>query len=151
MSGEERDETTVRTFRLNTNWDQILKEEAEKQSITVSSLLNQIVRRYTVAQRFTNNYQTVSVEQKIFSPILDMLQKEDIENFGRVVGTTSIREGITKRGLPLEFESIEYMLLEVYDRYGGWFKCNTYSEGSTYVINLNHVFGYKWSLFLSSF
>jgi predicted DNA-binding ribbon-helix-helix protein len=49
MPNDARDETTVRTFRLATKWDTILKEEAEKQSITVSALLNQIVRRYTVA------------------------------------------------------------------------------------------------------
>jgi hypothetical protein len=151
MPNDARDETTVRTFRLATKWDTILKEEAEKQSITVSALLNQIVRRYTVAQRFSNNTQSVSVEYKIFSPILEMLQKEEIENFGRVVGSTSVREGITKRGLPIEFESIEYLLLEVYDRYSGWFKCNTYKNGVEYVINMNHIYGYKWSLFLSSF
>ena len=151
MVGEERDETTVRTFRLKTNWDNILKEEAEKKSITVSALLNQIVRRYTVSQRFMNGEQTLSVEYKIFSPILDMLQKEDIDDFGRIVGTRSVREGITKRGLPLEFDSVEYLLLEVYDRYSGWFRCNTYIDGFNHVINLNHVYGYKWSLFLNSF
>jgi hypothetical protein len=68
-----------------------------------------------------------------------------------VVGTISVREGITKRGLPIDFDSIEYLIKEVYDRYAGWFKCNTYKNGSEYVINLNHIFGRKWSLFISSF
>jgi len=104
-----------------------------------------------VAQRFRNGEQSVSVEYKIFSPILEMLQKEDIDNFGKLVGSRSVREGIAKRGLPLEFDSVEYLLSEVYDRYSGWFKCNTYKDGDLHVINLNHVFGYKWSLFLNSF
>jgi hypothetical protein len=151
VSYDRRTETTVRTFRLNKEWDTILKEEAEKQSISVSSLLNQIVRRYTVAQRFFNHSQTVSVDYKIFSPILELLSEEQITDFGRVVGSISVREGITKRGLPMEFESVEYLILEIYDRYSGWFKSNTYKNGTNYVINLNHVFGRKWSLFVSSF
>ena len=151
MISDEKNDTTVRTFRLNTEWDTILKEEADKQSIIVSALLNQIIRRYAVAQRFFNDSRTVSVDYKIFSPILEMLTEEQITDFGNVIGTTSVREGITKRGLPIDFDSIEYLIKEVYDRYAGWFKCNTYKNSFDYVINLNHIFGRKWSLFVSSF
>ena len=147
----ERNETTVRTFRLNAAWDDILKEEAGKESITVSQLLNQIVRRYIIAQRFFNHSQSVNVEYKIFSPILEMLRDEEITDFGKLVGATSVREGVTNRGLPLDFDSVEFLIEEVYDRYSGWFKCNTYKNGSEYVFNLQHVFGHKWSMFICSF
>lgn len=150
-SDEERSESTVRTFRLNTAWDNILKEEAENASITVSQLLNQIVRRYIIAQRFFNHSQSVNVEHKIFSPILEMLSEEEISGFGKLVGATSVREGVTNRGLPLDFDSVDYLIEEVYDRYSGWFKCNTYRNGSEYVFNLRHIFGRKWSLFIDSF
>ena len=151
MSDDERIETTVRTFRLNTAWDDILKEEANNQSITVSQLLNQIVRRYTIAQRFFNHSQNVNVEFKIFSPILEMLSDDEISNFGKMVGATSIREGIANRGLPMDFESVNYLIEEVYDRYSGWFRCNTFKNGTEYVFNLQHMFGKKWSLFINSF
>ncbi len=151
MSDEERVETTIRTFRLNIEWDNILKEEAQDQSITVSQLLNQIVRRYIIAQRYFNHSQNVNVEHKIFSPILEMLSEEEITEFGKMVGATSVREGIANRGLPLDFDSVDYLIEEVYDRYSGWFKCNTYKNGSEYVFNLRHLFGRKWSLFINSF
>jgi len=147
----EREETTVRTFRLNAEWDNILKEEAGNDSITVSQLLNQIVRRYIIAQRFFNHSQSVNVEYKIFSPILEMLNEEEISDFGKLVGATSVREGVTNRGLPLDFDSVDYLIEEVYDRYSGWFKCNTYKNGSEYVFNLRHMFGRKWSLFINNF
>jgi hypothetical protein len=148
---EERSESTVRTFRLNKEWDDILKEEAGNESITVSQLLNQIVRRYIIAQRFFNHSQSVNVEYKIFSPILEMLSNEEIMDFAKLVGATVVREGITNRGLPLDFDSVEYLIEEIYDRYSGWFKCNTYKNGSEYVFNLRHMFGNKWSLFINSF
>ena len=151
MSDNERVETAVRTFRLKKAWDDILKEEAANESITVSQLLNQMVRRYIIAQRFFNHSQSVNVEYKIFSPILEMLSEEEISDFGKMVGATSIREGVTNRGLPLDFDSVEYLIEEVYDRYSGWFKCNTYKNGSEYVFNLQHMFGRKWSLFINSF
>jgi hypothetical protein len=148
---DEKGDTTVRTFRLNKEWDNILKEEAGTESITVSQLLNQIVRRYIIAQRFFNHSQSVNVEYKIFSPILEMLSEEEISDFGKLVGATSVREGVTNRGLPLDFESVDYLIEEVYDRYSGWFKCNTYKNGHEYVFNLRHMFGRKWSLFINSF
>ena len=151
MSDDERVDTTVRTFRLNMAWDDILKEEAANESITVSQLLNQIVRRYIIAQRFFNHSQNVNVEHKIFSPILEMLSDEQISEFGKLVGATSVRESVANRGLPLDFDSVDYLIEEVYDRYGGWFKCNTYKNGSEYVFNLRHMFGRKWSLFINSF
>jgi hypothetical protein len=148
---DEKKDTTVRTFRLNMEWDDILKEEAGNESITVSQLLNQIVRRYIIAQRFFNHSQSVNIEHKIFSPILEMLSEKEISDFGKLVGATSVREGVTKRGLPLDFDSVDYLIEEIYDRYSGWFKCNTYKNGSEYVFNLRHMFGRKWSLFIDSF
>lgn len=151
LSKDERVETTVRTFRLNEEWDNILKEEADNEQITVSQLLNQIVRRYIIAQRFFNHAQSVNIEYKLFSPILEMLSEEEISDFGKLVGASSVREGIANRGLPLDFDSVDFLIEEVYDRYSGWFKCNTYKNGSEYVFNLRHMFGRKWSLFIDSF
>ena len=151
MSDNRSRETTVRTFRLDSEWDKILKEEAEKNSTTVSSLLNQIVKRYTIAQRFNNNSQTVSLDYKIFSPLLEMLADNNVKDFGKAVGTISIREAIAKRGLPITFDSIEYLILEVYDKYASWFNCNTYNNGTDYIFNMNHPYGPKWSIFITSF
>jgi len=36
LSDDERIETTVRTFRLNTVWDDILKEETNNQSLSAN-------------------------------------------------------------------------------------------------------------------
>ena len=80
-----------------------------------------------------------------------MLSEDEITNFGKMVGATSIREGVANRGLPLDFESVNYLIEEVYDRYSGWFRCNTYKNGTEYVFNLQHMFGKKWSLFINSF
>lgn len=151
MFSDDRDETTVRTFRLNTVWDDVLKEEAANESITVSQLLNQIVRRYIIAQRFFNHKKSVNIEYKIFSPIFEMLNEEQISDFGKLVGAASVREGVHNRGLHLSFDSVTYLIEEVYDRYSGWFKCNTYRNGSEYVFNLTHMFGRKWSLFIHNF
>ena len=151
MSDGQSRKTTVRTFRLDSEWDAILKEEADKNGLTVSALLNQIVKRYAVAQRFNANSQTVSLDFKIFSPILEMLTEAMVKDFGKAVGTISIREAIAKRGLPINYESVEYLILEIYAKYASWFNCNTYKSGTDIVFNLNHSYGVKWSVFISSF
>ncbi|MFC1803034.1 hypothetical protein ACFL0D_03595 [Thermoproteota archaeon] len=52
IGNEPSEETVTRSFRVNKEWDEILHEEAQWRGISVSALLDQIVRRYVVSDRF---------------------------------------------------------------------------------------------------
>ena len=147
----ENKETTVRTFRLIKEWDDILNEDAHKQSISTSALLNQIVEKYVIFERFIESIEGVTIEASTLSEILESLSDSEIEEIGSNVGTKSVRNGLFVRGLKQDFESVKFLIEFVYDKYGGWFGSNFYSNKNEDIIFLRYRLGEKWGQFLKSF
>jgi predicted HicB family RNase H-like nuclease len=51
---KKRKKTITRTFRIKDDWDIILHEEAERQNISVNTLIDKILRRYALFDRYTD-------------------------------------------------------------------------------------------------
>lgn len=147
----ENKETTVRTFRLIKEWDDILTEDAQKQSISTSALLNQIVEKYIIFERFIDSIEGVTIEASTLSEFLEKLTENEIEEIGSKVGTRSLRNELFIRGLKQDFESVKFLIEFIYDKYGGWFNSNFYSNKDDNVIFLRYRLGKKWGHFLKGF
>lgn len=152
MNGTEpTEETVTRTFRVNKEWDEILQEQAQWQGISVSNLLDQIVRKYVVLDRFQSNSPTISMEKKAFIRLLQTLNEDDIKNEGIISGGLLPEEELLRRGLPNNFHSFVWMMKEVFGRYGGWFNVDHYATEDQNVLHLQHYLDQKWSVYLSYF
>ena len=149
----ERDnkETTVRTFRLIKEWDDILNEDAKKQSISTSALLNKIVERYIFYERFRDTVESVTVESSTLAMILEDLTDKEVQDIGSGIGLKSVRNELFVRGLRQDMESVRFLIDFIYDKYGGWFSSNFYSNNDEEVIFLRFRLGKKWGQFLKSF
>jgi hypothetical protein len=143
--------TVTRTFRVEEDWDKVLQEEAHWQGISVSALLSLIIRRYVVVQRYLDKYSTLIVEHKVLAPLLDKLSEEDIAEAGRKSGSILPEEALLRRGLPHNFESLLWLIEEVYGRYGYWFDTDYYTTEEENMFHLRHNIDKKWSIYISSF
>jgi hypothetical protein len=143
--------TVTRTFRVEKDWDEILKEEAQWQGISVSALLNLIVRRYVVSQRFLDRSPTITIQDKELDLLLKKISENDIENAGMDSGLLLPEEALLSRGFPLNFESLAWLIEEIYGRYGGWFEVDHYATDKHYLFHLRHNISKKWSIYVSSF
>jgi hypothetical protein len=144
-------ETVTRTFRIEKEWDDILQEEANWQGTSVSALMNLIVRRYVVIQRYLDKYSTLIVEHKVLAPLLDKLSDEDISEASAISGSLLPEEALLRRGLPLDFESLVWLIEEVYGRYGCWFDVDHYVTDKENMFHLRHNIDRKWSIYISNF
>ncbi|MCK4583375.1 hypothetical protein KAU18_08680 [Candidatus Bathyarchaeota archaeon] len=144
-------ETVTRTFRVKKDWDEIIKEEAQWQGISVSALLNLIVRRYIVSQRFLDRSPTITVQNKEIDLLLKKLSENDIEEAGMDSGLLLPEEALLSRGFPLNFESLAWLIEEICGRYNGWFKVDHYVTDQRYLFHLRHNISKKWSIYVGSF
>ena len=152
MNGNESTEETVtRTFRVNKEWDDILHEQAQWQGISVSNLLDQIVRRYVVTERFHYNSPVISMENKAFIRLLQSINEDNLKDLGIVSGKLLPEEELLRRGLPKSFHSFVWMMKEVFGRYGGWFTVDHYTTEDQNVLHLQHYLDRKWSVYLCNF
>ena len=148
---KETDETVTRTFRVNKEWDKVLQEQADWQGISVSTLIDQIVRRYVIAERFQFNAPVVSIENKAFQKIIQTLEDEEIQKIASETGKILPEEELLRRGLSQEYESLVWIMKEVFGRYGGWFNVDDYKTETENVLHLRHYLGIKWSTYLQYF
>ncbi len=150
MKGKEPSEETVtRTFRVNKEWDQVLNEEAQWMGISVSALLDHIVRRYVVVERFQRNSPVISMDNKLFTQLLQSVNEDDLKHEGLLAGNSFPEEELLKRGVTKSFESYMWIMKEVYGRYYGWFNVDHYTTEEQTVLHLRHHLNQKWSKYLS--
>ena len=75
-------ETVTRTFRIRTDWDEVLQEEAEKRGVSVNVLVNQILRRYALYTRWADKGGIMNITKPTFKRILNEIPEEDLKVLG---------------------------------------------------------------------
>ena len=100
----------TRTFRLNPEYDKILNEEAEKHGLSVSALLNQIIRQYVLVSRFTERVPAITLSYTTFTPMLERIQDKELVEVAETTGTIIPEEAILQRGKHLNFDTVNWLI-----------------------------------------
>lgn len=141
----------TRTFRLNPEYDKILTEEAEKHGLTVSALLNQIIRQYVLVTRFTERTPSITLPYNILAPLLECVPENDLVNVAKSTGAIVPEDAILQRGKKLTFDSVIWFMDVVYGRYGNWFESTQSFINGEERVHLAHQLNKKWSQYLGSY
>ena len=141
----------TRTFRMPPEYDKILEEEAKAHGITVSALLNQMIRQYVMVTRFTERAPTITMSYSTFSPLLNSIPDKELAEIAKSTGAIVPEEGLLRHGRKLDFDSVNYFIDTVYGRYGNWFDSNQSIIDGKERVHLTHQLNRKWSLYLGSF
>jgi hypothetical protein len=141
----------TRTFRINPEYDRILNEESAKHGLSVSALLNQIIRQYVLITRFTENVPAITLQYRTFEPLLNRINNKDLVDEAEKAGAILPEEALLQRGERLDLESTEWFINTVYGRYGNWFESTKKILNGKERIHLSHQLNQKWSTYLGSY
>jgi len=141
----------TRTFRLNPEYDKILNEEAEKHGLSVSALLNQIIRQYVLVSRFTERLPAITLTYNTFAPMLERIPDKDLVDVAETTGSIIPEEAILQRGQKLNFDTITWFIDVIYGKYGNWFDSSQSVINGEDRIHLNHQLNHKWSQYLGGY
>lgn len=141
----------TRTFRLNPEYDKILSEEAEKHGLSVSALLNQIIRQYVLVSRFTERIPAITLTYNTFAPILERIPDKDLVEVAETTGSIIPEEAILQRGKKLNFDNVTWFIDVVYGKYGNWFDPTKSIVNGEERIHLAHQLNHKWSQYLGGY
>ena len=132
-------------------YDKILTEEAELHGVTVSALLNQMIRQYVMVSRFTERAPTITMSYSTFAPILNSVPDKTLTEIAEQTGAIIPEEALLRHGLKLDFDSVNWFIDTVYGRYGNWFDSNQNILNGKERVNLTHQLNHKWSMYLGAF
>jgi hypothetical protein len=146
-----KDSTVTRTVRINKAYDEVLRYEADRQGISVNTLVDRIIRKYSVSYRFFDNLGAVTISPHTFSELLSVLEEGEIRAVARSVGVERPKELILKRGLSLTYENAVWYITELLGDNSGWFRTTYYEREEADIIHLSHNQVEEWSIFLEEY
>ena len=141
----------TRTFRINPEYDKILNEEAEKHGLSISALLNQIIRQYVVITRFAEKNPSITLSTNTFAPVLDSTLDEKLAKAAEKTGSIIPEEALLLQGKRLDLDTVLWLLDINLGRYGNWFEYNHSVMNDKERIHLSHQLNHKWSIFLEKY
>ena len=144
--------TVTRTFRVREEWDDVLRMEAEKQGLSVNVLVNLILRKYALFDRWTRNYKVSSLTQASLREILQVVPSEKLAKVGEMRGAPAIQNIIDIMGLPSNYDSFAFLITNFFGGgYALWFSCHRHFRENRDVFHLQHNLGREWSIFLQNY
>ncbi len=145
------DSAVTRTFRLESQLDEVLRAEAEERGVSVNNLANQIFRRFALSDRYYGKGQSITLSPQTLELLISKIQKEDIEKVGELSGSVRPRDRLLMRGRRLDFDSLMWYIEEILGGYNDWFICGHYEQVDEHLFHLRHLYNEKWSIFLSKY
>jgi len=148
-----RQKTVTRTFRIKAEWDNILKKEAERHGISVNVLVNLILRRYALYDRWARDNNVISLTQRAFHEVLEAIPTENLALAGEKSGPSDVQNILDMIGLPPSYDTFAYLVSE---HFGGsdcamWFTCYRHFHENSDFFHLQHNLGRGWSIYLQKY
>jgi hypothetical protein len=144
-------EHTTKTIRIEAWLDDVLRDEAENNAYSVNSIVENLIKSYVLNDRFFTHDQLINISPTTLSSLIDRLEEEDVFAAGRDAGRINAINNLLIRGMPLDYDSLKWFIMEVLDGYSGWFRCSYHEMGDDYMFHLRHGLGRKWSCFIDAY
>jgi len=140
--------TVAKSFRVNEKALEALQEEAKRQSISVNTLVNQLLLDYSEFGRFLQRVSALKLSRKTFGEILNSVSDDSLVKAAQTAGKSAPIALIASKYGKVTVNSV---LGYVHDlsAYANLFEYYEKNESERWTVTLMHELGPKWSIFLS--
>jgi hypothetical protein len=144
------DRTVTRSFRISERSLKALEEEAHRQNISVSTLLNQHLLSYADFERYFRRLGLIKISSASFQRLLKAATDNGIAVAGAESGSDTPRSIILAKHGVLNLDTvIDY--LTILSEFGGLFEFSEVEAEGKRMITLLHALGPKGSVFFSNY
>ena len=145
-----KNKTITRSFRISESSLKALEEEAKRQNVGVSTLLNQQLLAFADFDRYFRRLGLVKMSSATFQRILRACPDNGLVQAGSEAGSDIPRSIIAAKGGSLDINSvIEH--LTMMSEYSGQFEFGDQMNDGKRMITILHRLGPKGSKFFSSY
>ncbi len=140
--------TVAKSFRVNEKALEALQEEAKRQSISVNTLVNQLLLDYSEFGRFLQRVSALKMSRKTFGEILNSVPDDSLVKAAQTAGKSAPIALIASKHGKITVNSV---LSYVHDlsAYANLFEYYEKNENERWTVTLMHELGPKWSTFLN--
>ncbi len=142
--------TTTFTFRIDKEYENILREEAQSKKITVNTLANQIFGEYVEWQRYIEKFGTIVLSKDAFKLVLDSLDEKNVLKLAVDIAEKTPKEFILFKWKGISTDNVIRFIRMYFDHCGYGTHDQTKTENKI-TFSVHHDLGKKGSLFLKVF
>jgi hypothetical protein len=142
--------TTGFSLRINDEWLKTLREESNRQGISVNALMNKILENYCHNWRWAERFGVIIMNSPTFAEIICCCPDESLQEIAKVSGSTRAKDALRTIGVPPTYDQLILFIRNNLGKFGNWFDYNQYSRGRKELIHLRHEMGRKWSIFVAN-
>jgi hypothetical protein len=142
----------TRAFKISKALDDALISQAEKQGITPSSFMNQLLMQYFDWWHYSSKGSSfLTLDKLVIAALIEDLDEEKTSDIARSIALIATRDFLKFRFGKLDSETV-LTFLGTLDRYMHWGDVKTIkSEKGGLEVLVKHDLGIKWSIFISEF
>ena len=144
------DRTVTRSFRISEHALKSIENEAKRQNISVSTIINQQLLSYSEFERYFLRLGLIKISSATFARLLLASSDVEIEKAGREAGSDTPRSIILAKYGVLSLETVvEY--LKMLSEFANQFELGQVEQGGKMIVTLLHGLGPKGSIFFNSY
>lgn len=143
-------QTTSYSFRIDEELLKILREESERQGISINALHNRILTNYVLHWRWVERLKPVIMTRPTIAGIIECCPEDRIEEIARISGSIGAKDALRTLGIEPTYEKIIEFIKENLANSGNWFDYSHHARGKKDVIHLRHELGRSWSIFVAN-
>jgi len=145
MNSSKNNSTNI-SSRINTETYKLLVNDAETKGISINSLINSIIKRHLLWDRFAEEMGLIPLTKRTLKKIFRTMDDETIKKIAKDVGGTVPQELIYLSYDTFDFPHLMKMI-EISDSRFGKVKCHV--NDSTHSVNILHGVCKNFSKFLA--
>jgi len=142
--------TVAKSFRVNEKALEALQEEANRQRISVNTLVNQLLLDYSEFGRFLQRVNAIRMSRKTFSEILTAVPEDGLIKAAQTAGKSAPTALIASKWGRITLNSVLEFIHDL-SAYANLFEYYEKNEGERWTVTLMHELGSKWSTFLNHY
>ncbi len=138
-----------RSFRVNKQVLDVLSEEAERERISLNSLVNRILKDYCDYQRYFKRYGCIALTQKGFSRIVEGCRREILEDMYKRAGSITAIDLFRTMGFEFNYECVTIFMSTILAERANWFRYEHHISKDKETFHLRHDLGENWSVYIA--
>lgn len=142
--------TVAKSFRVNEKALGALQEEANRQNVSVNTLVNQLLIDYSEFGRFVQRINGLRLSRRTFQEILNAVPDDSLVKAGQIAGKSGPLAIITSKWGRINLNTVIDFIHDL-SAYGGLFEYYETRENERWTLTLMHELGQKWSSFLANY
>lgn len=142
--------TVAKSFRVNEKALAALQEEANRQSVSVNTLVNQLLLDYSEFGRFLQRINALRLSRKTFQEILNAITDDNVVKAGIVAGKSAPTAIIASKWGKITLNTVIEFIHDL-SAYANLFEYYEKNENEKWTVTLMHELGPKWSTFLTHY